>query len=456
MTHIPKVITEVVNQDLCTGCGLCVYKCPSGALKMNWNDYGFLIPEVVNDCNDNGDCLTVCPFNPNPDKEVKTENEIADKFLTDKISHHPKIGKYKGIYAGYSNEHRLTSSSGGMATYVSSELLEQGYVNHIISVKESQKPGQHYEYAVSSSKEELLASSKTRYFPVTLGSVMKEISHLNGKVAIVGVACFIKAVRLAQLKEPFLKEKIPFLIGIICGGLKSRFFTEYLAGKSGADNHFQSPQYRIKNVESSAGDYSFGCHDLATNSNKTIRMKIVGDMWGTGLFKANACDFCEDVTTELADISMGDAWIKPYHLDGKGTNLIITRSLFADDLIQQGIQQGKLNLEQLSIERLLFSQKGSFNHRHTGLSYRLKVAKKNNLKIPPKRFGNEKVPFDFKLVQHLRMKTRKKSLEIWKKYPDASLFDKKMNVSLKLLKLATTLYHYKKGALKKLKKNRQP
>ncbi len=54
------------------------------------------------------------------------------------------------------------------------------------------------------------------------------------------------------------------------------------------------------------------------------------------------------------------------------------------------------------------------------------------------------------------MKTRKKSLEIWKKYPDASVFDKKMNVSLKFLKLATTLYHYKKGALKKLKINRQP
>jgi coenzyme F420-reducing hydrogenase beta subunit len=179
-------------------------------------------------------------------------------------------------------------------------------------------------------------------------------------------------------------------------------------------------------------------------------------MWGTGLFKANACDFCEDVTTELADISMSDAWIKPYHLDGKGTNLVITRSLFADNLIQQGIQQEKLNLEQLSIERLLFSQKGSFNHRHTGLSYRLTVAKKNNLKIPPKRFGNEKIPFDFKLVQHLRMKTRKKSLEIWKKYPDASVFDKKMNVSLNLLKLATTFYHYKKSALKKLQIIRQP
>ncbi|MEE4287538.1 MAG: Coenzyme F420 hydrogenase/dehydrogenase, beta subunit C-terminal domain [Mariniphaga sp.] len=456
MTQIPKVITEVVNQDLCTGCGLCVYKCPSGALKMNWNEYGFLVPEIADECNDNGDCLTVCPFNPYPEEALKTEDEIAKKILTDEISRHPKIGKYKGIYAGYADEYRLTSSSGGMATYVASELLEQGFINHVISVKESEKPGQYYEYAISSTREELLTTSKTRYFPVTLGSVLTEINQLNGKIAIVGVACFVKAVRLAQLKELYLKEKIPFLIGIICGGLKSRFFTEYLADKSGAKNHFQKPQYRIKNLESSAGDYLFGCTDLGTNSKKSIRMKTVGDMWGTGLFKANACDFCEDVTTELADISMGDAWIKPYHLDGKGTNLVITRSHFADDLIQQGIQQGKLNLEKLSIECLLFSQKGSFNHRHTGLSVRLRIAEKIGLKIQPKRFGKEKVPIDFKIVQRLRMKTRKKSLTIWKKYTDASVFDKKMAASLNLLKLATTFYHYKKGALKKLKINRQP
>jgi coenzyme F420-reducing hydrogenase beta subunit len=42
-------------------------------------------------------------------------------------------------------------------------------------------------------------------------------------------------------------------------------------------------------------------------------------MWGTGLFKSNACDFCDDVTTELADVSL-DAWI-PYNKDGLGNSV---------------------------------------------------------------------------------------------------------------------------------------
>ncbi len=450
MAHIPEVISKVVNQDLCIGCGLCVYKCPSGALKMNWNELGFLTPQLTNECNNNGDCITVCPFNPEPENEVKTENELAEKFLIDAILHHPKIGKYYGIYAGYAHEYRLTSSSGGLATFVSSELLEKGYINHVISVKESHKPGQYYEYSISNSKDELLAFSKTRYFPVTLGTILPEVHKLKGKIAIVGVGCFIKAIRLAQHRDPELNEKIPFLIGIICGGLKSRFYTEYLSAKAGATKKILQPQYRIKNIESSAGDYSFGCIEQETNSEKTIRMKQAGDMWGTGLFKSNACDFCEDVTTELADISLGDAWINPYHLDGKGTNLIVTRTVLAEKLINDGINQKKLSLDHLSLDQFLASQKGSFNHRHTGLSYRIKEAKQNNKNIPPKRFSQEKITFDFAIVQWLRRKIRQKSLITWLKTRDATNFDTDMKAHLKMLKIATAFYHFKKSAFKKL------
>ncbi len=42
-------------------------------------------------------------------------------------------------------------------------------------------------------------------------------------------------------------------------------------------------------------------------------------MWGGGLFKANAYDFCDYVTTELADISLDDARLPRYNQDGKDT-----------------------------------------------------------------------------------------------------------------------------------------
>ena len=451
--NIPKVIRTVVNNDLCIGCGLCVYKCPNNALEMKWNKYGFLIPELTGNCDSDGSCISVCPFNPFPEDEVKTENELAEHFLQENTQYHPKIGKYSNLYAGYANEFRLTSSSGGIATYIFTELLDRGIVDYVFSVKESHKKGVYYEYAISNSKEELLNASKTKYFPVTLATIMPKIHELKGKVAIVGVACFIKAIRLAQHKESALKEKIPFLVGIICGGVKGRFFTEYLAGRAGVSNqNFEKPEFRIKDFKSTAGDYSFGCINKEEKKEQTIKMLTVGDMWGTGMFKANACDFCDDVTTELADISLGDAWLPPFSKDGAGTNVIVTRSELAEKLVQDGINSGKLNIEILPQERFLESQQGSFNHRHTGLSYRIKQAQKKNQPVPPKRFGNERITIDFNFVQKLRIKVRQKSLEIWAKNPEAQIFDETMKKYLKQLKLATKVYHYRRAIERRLKK----
>lgn len=446
----PKVIELVVENDLCIGCGMCVSQCTSKALEMSWNDNGFLVASSKSNCKCNGACLAVCPFNPFPKPEVKTENEIAKLFLKSAPNHHQKIGKYNQIYAGFSNEFRLSSSSGGLGTYISTELLAQKVVEHIFSIQESSEPGIFYHYAVSSNREDLLNASKTRYFPVTMATVFSEINNLEGSVAVVGVGCFLKAIRLAQHADPKLKEKIPFLIGIICGGVKSRYFTEYLASKMEIEKtDIHQPQFRNKDITSTANDYSFSCID-ENEEEKSIKMRTVGDMWGTGLFKANACDFCDDVTTELADISLGDAWLHPFYEDGKGTNVIVTRSSLAEKMITAGIESGELIVDFLPLENFLASQQGSFNHRHTGMPARIEIAKKKNQLVPPKRYENGNISLDFKWVQKQRMKVRAESLKVWQETPVAKTFDAAMAKPLERLRFYTKIYH-KRRRLKYLK-----
>ncbi|MPM84421.1 hypothetical protein SDC9_131493 [bioreactor metagenome] len=275
-----------------------------------------------------------------------------------------------------------------------------------------------------------------------MAKALQELKDFDGKVAVVGIGCFIKSVRRLQHYHPELREKIVFTVGIICGGLKSKYFAEYLAGKAGLENNnFTKPQFRIKDYKSNAGDYSFSCLDAA-GVEKQVRMKTLSDMWGTGMFKCNACDFCDDVTTELADVSLGDAWIAPYELDGRGTNTIITRSLLAEEIIRSGIKQKKLVADEITMECLISTQKGSFRHRQNALKYRIKRAKAKGFIIPPKRHESHKISLVYSLVQYYRLIVRQQSNSLWSHQVPLETYEAQLGKYKKRLKSATSLHHH--------------
>ncbi len=455
------IFESVIKQNLCVGCGACFYPSFHSDLSMAWNSEGFLVPMSEHPAGlpeaglpEAG--LKVCPFNPFPEEAVKTEDELADIFLKDAPRRHPKVGHYYNTYAGYSSKYRLSSSSGGLATYLIDALLKSKSVDAVLVVKEVKKDREDwegreesdsfYEYSTLRTDEDCTAASKTKYYPVSMAGLMEQLRNGNERYAVVGIACFIKAIRLLQYYHPELNEKIVFTIGIICGGLKSRFFAEYLAGRTGTDSRqFSDPQFRLKDVQSTASDYSYACKDQQGRLH-TVKMSTVGDMWGTGLFKNNACDFCDDVTAELADISLGDAWLSPYKYDGKGTNVVVTRSRVAEALIQQGIEKKELIVEPLAFDRFLHSQQGSFNHRHRALGYRMKLAGVN---LPPKRHDQEKISSVFALVQQQRRLVRRLSLTQWAAAKDSAVFDRALHHPLLKLKIVTKIYHYLRAIQKK-------
>lgn len=431
-------IDSIVKNNLCTGCGVCVSEDTSKQAKMVWSNYGFLIPKLGPDSTQDK-MIKVCPFSINQ----KNEDELGKVFLKDSsIKHHNKLGFYKNLYAGYSKKFRASSSSGGIATYVFEKLLENKIVEHLFIVKE--KDGQ-YSYQIFSNSEDILNISKTRYTPVTMVDLFEKINDIEGKIAVSGVACFVKAIRLKQENSPELKEKIPFIIGIICGGLKSKYYTDFLAQSAGCYETYSRAEYRVKNKDSYALDYKFSCIEKNTNKIHMVEMKKLGDMWGTGLFKSHACDFCDDVVTELADISLGDAWLHPYDQSGLGNSIVITRTICAENIIQLGLHQFDLVLDILPESTVLKSQQGSFNHRHNGLKFRMKMAAKKNYLTPKKR---ERLLVDqdyfLNAIQYCRSVTRRNSLKYWVEFLEVNKFNRKMKISLLALKMITLLNRYLK------------
>jgi len=430
------LISEIVKNNLCVGCGVCTSenKTNEKFYEMRFNDNGFLVPYIINlDKEEPKEAINVCPFG---DTIQNNEDTLSKEFFESKKAD-KRIGNYVNTFIGYSNKYRETSSSGGIATYVFGYLLNKKIVDYIYIVKENESG---YVYQVFDNVNEIKKTSKTRYYPVTLEKLFDDIDNVNGKIAITGVACFIKAIRLKQLHNPELRNKIPFLVGIICGGLKSKYYTDFLAINAGIQNEYLNQDYRIKDYDQYASAYSFGALDAKNNEFKTMKMKKVGDMWGSGLFKSNACDFCSDVTTELADISLGDAWLKPYVEDGRGNNVIITRNKLANDIIVEGLKSGELKLEEVHKNKIIQSQKSSFIHRQIGLKYRIKKNKLQS-RITVRERLLESIPFEYKLVQNYRSLIREFSLSNWilKKEKETYMVEiKKKQIKLKKV---TKFYH---------------
>ncbi len=404
---------------------------------MDWDDQGFLTPwskvETVP-----AEAIRVCPFNPNPDEEVRDEDRLAAIFLADAQRHDPLIGRFNDTYIGHCDAYRQTSSSGGIATYVFYQLLKRKVVDHLFVVVGD---GAEYKYRIFSNPEEITSISKTRYYPVTMEGLFEELEKTKGRVAVSGVACFVKALRLKQYYVSDLKARIPFIVGIICGGLKSRFFTEFLAQSAGIPSEYKNQEYRIKDPNSTASDYSFGATD-ANGLRHQIKMSKVGDMWGSGLFKAEACDYCTDVLTELADISIGDAWLPDYRKDGLGNSVIVTRSQLAEQIIRDGIENGELNLDRVPARRIVDSQRASFAHRQDAAKFRNWVATIRGLGVPQIRTRVLRaISLPYVVVQLLRLITRAKSLSYWKDQPDITSFNKRISKHLLMLNGIQKLYH---------------
>jgi coenzyme F420-reducing hydrogenase beta subunit len=272
------------------------------------------------------------------------------------------------------------------------ELLAQGHIDAAVHVRESH-PGAGsallFQYGISRSPEEIRQGAKSRYYPVEMSGVLREVRDHPGRYALVGLPCFIKAARRLATIDPILRDRVSFYVGIFCGHLKSTRFAEAYALECGIHRHeIRSIDFRHKNAARSAPDYDVlvsGVRD--GNPVVVIRpaRECFSSNWGHGFFKLKACDFCDDVVAETADVSFGDAWLPEYSADCQGTNLVLVRNRIVHEVMQGALERGGIYLEAVTPHRVLQSQAGAFRHRSDGLAYRLYLADQTGQWRPVKR-----------------------------------------------------------------------
>jgi coenzyme F420-reducing hydrogenase beta subunit len=383
---------HMARAGLCVGCGSC-------AERMRWDKNGFLKPEAASD--PSATFAHQCPFSPAaPDEDAIAAENFPATPETDR-----RIGRFEAAYVGHVAEDpfRPNASSGGLTTWVAAELLRTGAVDGVAHVAPTDPAtGRLFAYRISRSLDELSAGAKSRYYPVELSQVLREIRDRPGRYALVGIPCFIKAINLLRRVDPLISERVTHTLGLFCGHMKSAAMVESFAWQLGTElQRVRALDYRMKDETRPANWYRAHLDFEDGSSAEQDWWHLADGDWGAGFLQNPACDWCDDVVAETADIAFGDAWVEPFSSDGRGTNVVIVRSKKMKALIERGRADGRLQLEPVDAEFIVRTQAAGLRHRRDGLAYRLTWRRRGI--VPVKRVTpSADLPLRRKLVYRLR------------------------------------------------------
>jgi coenzyme F420 hydrogenase subunit beta len=377
----PENVKWVVENDLCTGCGLCKVACPRKAIKMTYDNKRGLILPIVDEkiCSKCGICLEVCPG-----------FKVDDKLYLQIFNYKPSsiVGNYKNAYIGFAKDQelRFSSTSGGIVTALLTYLLEERVIDGAVVTKMDEFNPPIAKCFIATTARELFLASGSKYCPVSLAECLEKLEY-GKKYAVVGLPCQIYGIRKLTDFNPKIRNSVYLYLGILCGGMPSYLGTQYLLKVYGMEKqHIRKFEYR-------GGGWPGRLLIQGESEGKQKNVSVpYPEYWqGTfGYFKLFRCTICYNGFNEFSDISCGDAWLPEIMAKDKiGTSLIITRTEIGEKLLHDAFQKGRIQITPIDDQDVIRSQQGLY-HEILAIKSRLNLLRIMRRKLPP--FDLSRIP----------------------------------------------------------------
>ena len=281
---------SVVAAGKCVDCGTCVVVCPFNCL-----EYTEEKPNLVKECEICGICARVCP-------QYEWSWPVAEKSVFGRERRvEEEFGVYRRLVLAKSknNDVLKVCQDGGVATALLLFALENELIDCAAVSGISREKPFYPVPKLAVTCEEVLECAGTRYsYSPNILALARGAKQKKANMAFVGTPCQIRAIRKMQMFG-LTKYTAPskFLIGLLCSecftyeGLMKKHIHETLG--------INLNNVRKINIK--------GKMLVTTKSGvKTISLAEVKQ------YARKNCKFCDDFSSELADISTGglglDGW----------------------------------------------------------------------------------------------------------------------------------------------------
>ena len=338
-------VGRVRDDGLCMQCGTCVSVCPTRAIALDWEvatGYRVVIDRGL--CTDCGICVETCPgtgldFRPDAWWRERNAGAASRDFL----------GPWRRLWMGWASdpEVRHAGASGGVATAILSALLEEDLADAVLAVGMDAKQPLRATGVVCRTPAEVAVCRGSKYNPVAVNTLLRTVLDEPGRYVLVGLPCHIQGLRLAQRRSRRLRELVVLTLGIFCGLTGEPRATEIAALQAGLDPaELESVSYR--------GTGWPGGMRLSTRDGR-VRWRDYPQYYDRHLSAHTPprCRICPDALVELADISVGDAWLDRFE-GCDGVSDLIVRTPAGERAF--AAVAGRLHLEDATPEELVASQ----------------------------------------------------------------------------------------------------
>jgi coenzyme F420 hydrogenase subunit beta len=331
----------IVEQGLCTGCGLCQAVAGKDTVQVVKTTTGFERPVVVGDL-DQKTVDAIYDTCPGVRADGLPENLVEADTKVDNV-----WGPWRRMTKAWATDPivRHKGSTGGVMSALGSYLLTNKLVDFVLHVKASTANPTFGEPHLSFTHADIMEGAGSRYGPTPPLLDIKSILDRGQTFAVMAKPCDITGLRNYARHDPRVDELVKYTVAMVCGGYGAPSTTEGFLSRIGMKmDELTSFRYR-----------GFGCPGptRAESKDKAVEAHYLdywGDdesMWGLPF----RCKVCPDGIGEACDIAVSDTWVggSPNRTDSEidpGANGVIARTLAGQALMEAAARDGALTIEQ--------------------------------------------------------------------------------------------------------------
>ena len=383
MVSINK-LSDIVDNGLCIGCGICQSIAGKDNLEISMTNKGRLEPKEIKKITPEifNKILNICPGT--------IVEGLPKENIDDKAKHDLIWGYYLSLCYAWSTDKkiRFESSTGGLLNGLSLYLLESQKVKFILHTDGDPKQPMRSLSKFSYNKKDLVGGeSRSRYGPASPLDKFHKALELNKPFAFVGKPCDISAIRQLSKIDQRVNELCKYLLTLVCGGFaeftKSQDFIESFNVKEDELNIFR---YR--------GFGNPGKMYIKTKDGREHDREY-NSFWGEeSTWRVPfRCKICPDAIGDSADIAALDTWRggSPEGED-EGFNAAIIRTKKGFELLNDASKAGYIKIgDEINIEDINDFQPHQVNKKRAVYARHEGMRKNNIPTISTKRLRIKKL-----------------------------------------------------------------